>query len=352
MLIILASDCTEVQRRHVIDAVRRAGCRVEETRAGNRETLTVLGDLDRIRHVPFKVFPGVAKVVSLTPAHTLTSLAHQKEPSVVSVGNARFGDGSFTVIAGPCAVENGDQLLKTALVVKEAGAHVLRGGAWKPRTSPYAFRGLGVRGLKLLREVSQEVGLPTVTEVMDARHLEAVVSNADMIQIGTRNMSNFDLLVEVGRSGHPVLLKRGRSATISDWLYAAEYILAQGNPKVVLCERGVRGFDTATRNILDLAAVPAVRERTHLPIIIDPSHGTGVSRYVAPMARAAVAAGADGVMIEVHHRPERALSDAAQALRPRDFRELTEDLRLLAKVCRRPNSVEDRPVEEAEDGEK
>lgn len=335
MLVILAADCTSAQRDHVMEAIRGTGCRVEETTAGERSVLAVLGDLDRLRRVPLGVFPGVLKVVPLTPSYNLAGLEHQKEPTVVTVGDVKIGGGGFVVMAGPCAVEDGETLLKTALAVKEGGAHILRGGAWKPRTSPYSFRGLGLAGLRLLREVSQEVGLPTVTEVMDPRHIEAVVSNADMIQIGTRNMSNFDLLVEVGRSGHPVLLKRGRSATIGDWMLAAEYILAQGNPRVVLCERGVRGFDSVTRNILDLSAVAAVRSRSHLPIIVDPSHGTGRASFVPSMSRAACAAGADGLMLEVHVKPETALSDADQALLPDVFRDLCEDLELLSKVIHR-----------------
>ena len=226
-------------------------------------------------------------------------------------------------------------MLATAWAVKEAGADLLRGGAYKPRTSPYAFRGLGTDGLRLLREVSLETGLPTVSEVTDPRHVEACASNVDMLQIGTRNMSNFDLLVEVGRTERPVLLKRGRAATIGDWLLAAEYILATGNPNVVLCERGVRGFDPATRNLLDLAAIPAVRQRSHLPMAVDPSHATGHAALVPAMARAACAAGADAVMTEVHINPQSAQCDAQQALRPSEFTELAADLRLLGKFVRR-----------------
>jgi 3-deoxy-7-phosphoheptulonate synthase len=242
-------------------------------------------------------------------------------------------------------VEDAESLLRTARAVKEAGADLLRGGAWKPRTSPYAFRGLGLEGLRILRDVGREVGLPTVTEVTDPRHVEAVVSSADMLQIGTRNMSNFDLLVEVGRSGHPVLLKRGRSATISDWLLAAEYVLAQGNDRVVLCERGVRGFDPATRNLLDLAAVPALRARTHLPVVVDPSHATGHAAYVPALARAALAAGADGVMVEVHDAPATARSDAEQALRPEQFADLCEDLRLLDGLLARRRATRRAPAD-------
>jgi 3-deoxy-7-phosphoheptulonate synthase len=339
MLIILSASSTEAQRRHVVAAVEAAGCTAELTEEPGYAFLTIRGELDRLREVPIIVFPGVKKVVPIRPTHALASLAHQAQPTIVKVGGVTFGGGDFTVVAGPCAVEDLDTLRRTAHAVRDAGAHVLRGGAWKPRTSPYSFRGLGLDGLKMLRDVSREVGMPCVTEVLDPRHIEAVVSNADMIQIGTRNMSNFDLLVEVGRAGHPVLLKRGRSATIDDWMLAAEYILAQGNPNVVLCERGVRGFDSATRNILDMAAVPAVRARSHLPILVDPSHGTGVARFVNPLARAACAVGADGIMVEVHVRPEAARSDADQALIPTQFRDLCEDLRLLAKVVRRTSAA-------------
>ncbi len=332
MLIQLKPAITPAQRTAIEEAVRSAGCTPRAIDSQQGPLLLVEGDLDRLRHVPLGVFEGVRQVVRLTAPYALSGLEHQREPTVVKVGSHRIGGGPLTIIAGPCAVEDGDTLLEIARQVKEAGADILRGGAYKPRTSPYAFRGLGLDGLRLLRDVSLETGLPTVSEVMDPRHVEACVSNVDMLQIGTRNMSNFDLLIEVGRSGHPVLLKRSRAATIADWLLAAEYVLAQGNPNVVLCERGVRGFDSATRNLLDLAAVPAVRERSHLPVLVDPSHGTGKSAYVPPMARAACAAGADGVMVEVHVQPQRAMSDAEQAVRPDDFRDLCDDLRLLEQV--------------------
>jgi 3-deoxy-7-phosphoheptulonate synthase len=332
MLILLAERCRPEERARVLETVRAHGCQVVELAHGGRTLLSVEGDLDHLRQVPLAMYPGVERVIPLTAPYTLASWKHQPQPTVVRVGRARIGGGGFCVVAGPCAVEDEDTLLATARAVKEAGAHVLRGGAWKPRTSPYAFRGLGLEGLRMLRDVGREVDLPTVTEVTDPRHVEAVVSSADMLQIGTRNMSNFDLLVEVGRSGHPVLLKRGRSATISDWLLAAEYVLAQGNEQLVLCERGVRGFDPATRNLLDLAAVPALRARTHLPVLVDPSHATGHAAYVPPLARAALAAGADGLMVEVHVAPETARSDAEQALPPRIFAELCDDLRLLERA--------------------
>jgi 3-deoxy-7-phosphoheptulonate synthase len=331
VLVVLSPSCTEAQRRRVTEALAEAGAPPVEVR-GHHHVLVVSGkDPTRLADVPIEVFPGVARVVRVTRPWTLAGLEHRAEPSVVRVGEARIGGGPFTVIAGPCAVEDYATLLETARAVKAAGADLLRGGAYKPRTSPYAFRGHGLEGLRMLREASRATGLPTVSEVTDPRHVEACVSNVDMLQIGTRNMSNFDLLVEVGKSGHPVLLKRGRDATVEDWLLAAEYVLSQGNSRVVLCERGVRGFDPATRNLLDLAAVPAVRARSHLPVVVDPSHGTGFASYVPAMARAACAAGADGVMVEVHARPEEARSDAAQALTPDGFAELASDLRALAR---------------------
>ncbi|MDF1701872.1 MAG: 3-deoxy-7-phosphoheptulonate synthase [Planctomycetota bacterium] len=335
MLIVLDPQISPAQRSAIDETIRAAGCSIAEMPSRRGLLLLVDGDLDRLRQVPLKVFAGVSKVVGLSKPYALNSREHQAEPNVVKVGDARIGGGSLTVIGGPCAVEDRETLLAIANEVKASGANLLRGGAYKPRTSPYSFRGLGLEGLLMLRDVGLETGLPTVSEITDPRHIEACVSNVDMVQVGTRNMSNFDLLVEIGKSGHPVLLKRGRSATIADWLLAAEYILAQGNPNVVLCERGIRGFDPAMRNTLDLAAIPAIQARSHLPIIIDPSHATGVSAYVPALARAAIAAGADGVIIETHTDPTRARSDADQAMLPADFRDLCEDLRLMHRVANR-----------------
>jgi 3-deoxy-7-phosphoheptulonate synthase len=339
MLLLLDPRIDASARAALDEAIRAAGCHAVETPTPHGLLLLIEGDVGRLRPVPLQVFRGVKRVIALSKPYALSSREHQKEDTVVRVGSTQIGGGGFAIIGGPCAIEDPGTLLDIAQRVKAAGANLLRGGAYKPRTSPYAFRGLGLDGLLMLRDVSQQVGLPSVSEVCDPRHIEACVSNVDMLQIGTRNMSNFDLLIEVGKSGHPVLLKRGRSATIEHWLLAAEYILAQGNPNVVLCERGVRGFDPSTRNTLDLAAIPAVRERSHLPVIVDPSHATGHASYVPAMARAACAAGADGVMIEVHVRPERALCDAEQAVQPDAFQDLCEDLRLLEKVCSRATGV-------------
>jgi 3-deoxy-7-phosphoheptulonate synthase len=332
MLIVLLRDSTPDDRRRVIEAVRALGLEARETDVRGRAVLEVAGEPERLADVTLAAFPGVERVVPLEAPYLLASLEHQPEPTVVTVGRVRIGGGGFVVVGGPCSVDDLDTLRRTALAVKAAGADMLRGGAYKPRTSPYAFRGLGVEALRMLREVSRETGLPTVSEVTDPRHVEACVANVDMLQIGTRNMSNFDLLGEVGLSGHPVLLKRGQAATVAEWLLAAEYVLAKGNSRVVLCERGVRGFDPSTRNLLDLAVVPVLRGKTHLPVLVDPSHATGRASLVPSMARAACAAGADGVMVEVHVRPEAARSDAEQALRPEVFRDLCEDLRLLASV--------------------
>ena len=337
MLLVLKPGCSDADRRRILDALAAGGADVREVPDLAVPVLAVTGDLERLRDVALEVFPGVAQVVRVAKPWTLASRSYRADPTVVRVGDTLVGGpGRFTLIAGPCAVESYDTLLETARAVKAAGADLLRGGAYKPRTSPYAFRGLGFEGLRMLREASRAVGLPTVSEVTDPRHVEACVSNVDMLQIGTRNMSNFDLLVEVGRSGHPVLLKRGRDATVDDWLLAAEYVLSQGNPKVVLCERGVRGFDPATRNTLDLAAVAVVRAKSHLPVIVDPSHATGLSAYVAPMARAACAAGADGLMVEVHCRPTEARCDAAQALTPEAFAALVADVRRIHAAMRPP----------------
>jgi 3-deoxy-7-phosphoheptulonate synthase len=347
MLLVFKPGCSDDDRRKVFDLIRAGGCEPHEVKGKNRAVVAVVGDPDRLREVPFEVFPGVAQVVRITKAYALAGREYRAEPTTVRVGDKVVGGGGpgrFTVIAGPCAVESYDTLLETARAVKAAGADILRGGAYKPRTSPYAFRGLGIEGLRMLREASRAVGIPTVSEVTDPRHVEACVGSVDMLQIGTRNMSNFDLLVEVGKSGHPVLLKRGRDATIEDWLLAAEYVLSQGNMKVVLCERGIRGFDPATRNLLDLAAVPVVRARSHLPILVDPSHATGYAAYVPSMARAACAAGADGVMVEVHCRPQEAKSDAAQALTPEEFAELNSELRLLHTVLH-PRPLQSTPKE-------
>lgn len=251
--------------------------------------------------------------------------------TVIRVGSVKVGDGGFTIVGGPCAVESEEQTIETAIAVKEAGADLLRGGAFKPRTSPYSFQGLGLKGLKILEKARDVTGLPIVTEIVDTRDVSWVCEYADVLQIGTRNMQNFSLLKEVGKANKPVLLKRGMYSTIEEWLYCAEYILNEGNPDVILCERGIRSHETYTRNTLDISAVPAVKELTHLPILVDPSHATGKLTLVEPMSLVSVAAGADGIMVDVHRNPEEALCDKEQALRPHQFSELTRKVRSLKK---------------------
>ncbi|MDK2887248.1 MAG: 3-deoxy-7-phosphoheptulonate synthase [Thermoanaerobacter sp.] len=293
---------------------------------GDRRTLDSLG---------LETMPGVERVVPIMKPYKLVSREAREEDTVVRVGGAAIGGNQLVVIAGPCAVESREQLLAAAHRVRQAGAVILRGGAFKPRTSPYSFQGLEEEGLKLLAEAARQTGLATVTEVVDEYSLELAVQYVDMLQVGARNMQNFRLLQAVGRSGKPVLLKRGLSATVEEWLMAAEYIMSEGNEQIVLCERGIRTFEQSTRNTLDLSAVPLVKSLSHLPVIVDPSHATGDRRLVGPMARAAVAAGADGLLIEVHPEPARALCDGPQSLTPAQFAALMEELRAVAAAVGR-----------------
>lgn len=279
--------------------------------------------------------PGVEKIVPIMKPFKLVSREAQTEGSIIEVGDVKIGGQDLVVIAGPCAVENREQIMTAAHAAKRAGANMIRGGAFKPRTSPYSFQGLEEEGLKLLKESSLATGLPTVTEVIDEHSLQLALGYVDMLQIGARNMQNFRLLKAAGQTDKPVLLKRGMSATIEEWLMAAEYILSEGNQKVILCERGIRTFETYTRNTLDLSAVPVVKRLSHLPIIVDPSHGTGDRQLVGPMSLAAIAAGADGLILEMHPQPAKAVSDGAQSLTPEGLDELMQQLQALAPVVRR-----------------
>ena len=335
MFLVLRPGCTSKERASILRTIENAGLAVEFSEGHHRIVIGVVGDEDRLRNIPLEAFPGVENVLRFKPAYRLASRESHPEDSVVAVGDTHIGGGHLAVIAGPCAVEDADTLLRTARAAKAAGATILRGGAYKPRTSPYDFRGLGERGLVILREVGEEVGLPVVTEAMDALQVEHVVAHADMIQIGTRNMQNYPLLEAAARTDLPVLLKRGRACTIEEWLCSAEYLLAAGNSRVVLCERGLVAFDPAVRNHLDLSCIPIVKRISHLPVIVDPSHGTGRSELVAPMARAAVAAGADGVMIEVHCDPRNARSDARQAILPSELESLVPKLRDIREIVQR-----------------
>jgi 3-deoxy-7-phosphoheptulonate synthase len=332
VIIILQSGASEDQIQHVVERVEAMGLKAHLSRGTFRTIIGVIGDEQKIGAEPLRAIPGVQDVIPVLPPYKLASREAHPQPSIVEVAGVKIGGGNLAMIAGPCAVEEPDRMDRIAGAVKAAGANIFRGGAYKPRTSPYAFQGLGEEGLKILREAGDKHGLPVVTEVMDPRCVPAVEKWADMIQIGARNMQNFVLLTEVGRTRKPVLLKRGMSATVEDLLMSAEYILSQGNPNVVLCERGVKGFDKATRNLYDVASVAVVKGLSHLPIIVDPSHATGRPDLIPPCALAGVAVGADGVHIEVHDCPERAKSDGPQALLPKQYAELAGKIRQLAAM--------------------
>jgi len=295
----------------------------------------VVGDKTKLQGANIEMMDGVDKIVAVTESYKVVNKKFHPEDSVITVGNAKIGPGHLTMMAGPCAIENHDMLLETAYAVKKAGAQFLRGGAYKPRTSPYAFQGLEEEGLQYMKEAREATGLNVVCEVTSLRALETAVKYVDMIQIGARNMQNFELLKEAGKAGIPVLLKRGLCATIDEWLNAAEYIASEGNPSIVLCERGIRTYETATRNTLDISAIPVIRSKSHLPIIVDPSHATGVRAYIEPISKAALAVGADGLIVEVHPCPACALSDGPQSLTFEQFEELTKQLQPYAKLSGR-----------------
>jgi 3-deoxy-7-phosphoheptulonate synthase len=332
MIIVVRPHSTPDQIQHILERIEELGLKPHLSQGEQRTIIGVIGDEDRLRTTPLTAIPGVEQVLPILKPFKLASRDFRGQDSVVEVGPVKIGGGCLAMIAGPCAVESYEVLDEIAGGVRAAGANILRGGAFKPRTSPYSFQGLGEAGLKILREVGDKHGMPVVTEVMDPRQVDLVDRYADMFQIGARNMQNFDLLKEIGQTRRPVLLKRGLSASVKDLLMSAEYILAGGNPNVVLCERGVRSFEESTRNMLDLSAVPNVKGQSHLPIIVDPSHATGRPDLIPSMARAAVAAGADGVHIEVHSCPEKALSDGAQALLPNQYQTVMGDLRRLAEA--------------------
>ncbi len=335
MLIVMDRTATEADVKRVVESVERMGLKAHPIPGEQRTAIGITGNRGAIDPAAIENLPGVLEVFRISHPYRLVSREFHPEDTVVSVGGVPVGGQRVAVIAGPCAVESLEQTLAIARAVKERGAHLLRGGAFKPRTSPYSFQGLGEEGLKILAAARQETGLPVVTEVLDTAHVGLVSSYADCLQIGARNMQNFELLKAVGRAGKPVLLKRGMSATLEEFLLAAEYVMAEGNAGVILCERGIRTFTDFTRNTLDLAVIPAVERLSHLPIVVDPSHGTGKRNKVIPMSRAAVAAGADGVAVEVHHRPEEAFSDGPQALTPELFGELMTQLPPIAAAVGR-----------------
>src|SRR5216684_7869021 len=338
MIINMRERASDEQIQHIIDRVKEAGFQAHVTRGSERTIVAAVGSGGRRHELEaLAAAVGVEEVVPIAQPFKLVSRQVKPERTVVDVSGVRIGDGSFVVIAGPCSVESEEQLFSTAKAVKAAGAKLLRGGAYKPRTSPYEFQGLGVEALKLLREVREKFGLPVVTEVMGTEDVEVICEHADMLQVGARNMQNFNLLRRLAKVDKPVLLKRGPSASVKEWLLAAEYLLAGGNHNVVLCERGIKTFETETRNTLDLASVALARELSHLPVIADPSHGTGRRDLIVPASRAALAIGADGLIIEVHPCPERAMSDGAQSLNLDEFARLMKGLsapiRSVARAC-------------------
>jgi 3-deoxy-7-phosphoheptulonate synthase len=336
MLVVMRRDATEQEVNGVVAVIEELGYQARPMPGRQRTSIGVVGNDGRVDSSRLAALAGVVEIIHVTKPYKQVSREWRQESTVVRLpGGLAIGGDEIVVMAGPCSVETERQIIEAAIAVRDAGATVLRAGAFKPRSSPYAFQGLGASGLKLLRRAREESGLLIVTEAMDPEGVDLVAEVADIIQIGARNMQNYSLLKKAGRTAKPVLLKRGLAATIQELLLAAEYLLAEGNQDVILCERGVRGFDSATRNLFDLSAVPVVHALSHLPIIADPSHGTGRRQMVVPMARAAVAAGADGLLVEVHPHPEQALSDGAQSLDPAEFRQLMHEARPIAEAIGR-----------------
>jgi 3-deoxy-7-phosphoheptulonate synthase len=341
MVVVMAPDATDEDIAAVVARVEEVGGEAFVSKGLVRTIIGLVGDIDSFHHLNLRTLKGVADVHRISDPYKLVSRQHHAERSTVWVGSTirvPIGPDTFTLIAGPCAVESRDQALEAAQMAKSAGATLLRGGAFKPQTSPYAFQGLGVQGLEILAEVGAATGLPVVTEVVDARDVPVVAEHADLLEIGSRNMGNVGLLQAVGGSGRPVLLKRGMTATLEEWLMAAEYVAHRGNLDIVLCERGIRTFETSYRNTLDLSAVPAVQETSHLPVVVDPSHAAGRRDLVVPLARAGIAVGADGVMVDVHPHPEDALCDGPQALVDADLRELATAVRRLPAALGRADA--------------
>jgi 3-deoxy-7-phosphoheptulonate synthase len=330
MIVVMREDASDAQIQALSARIRGMGFDIHPDRGTNRTVIGVIGDTSRLDPRSLEMEEGVAEVLRVTEPYKLAGRAFHPKDTVIRIGDVEIGGDEVIVLAGPCAVESPDQIREIASRVRQAGARILRGGAFKPRTSPYSFQGLGERGLELLRDAAREQGMLCVSEVMEPAWVRSVADHVDIVQIGARNMQNFPLLKEVGKIDRPILLKRGMSATIEELLMAAEYVMASGNPRVILCERGIRTFETYTRNTMDISAIPVVKKRSHLPILADPSHGTGRRDKVAPMARAAVAAGADGLIIEVHTHPDQALSDGPQSLYPDRFAALMEELRTIA----------------------
>jgi len=335
MVIVIAKNATESQIEHVTQWIESVGYKAHLSRGVERAIIGVVGDDRGKAQLKAAVhLPGVERIVPILKPYKLASREAKEERTVIRVADLEIGGPQFVVMAGPCSVESEEQLMESAYIARKGGAHFLRGGAYKPRTSPYSFQGLQEEGLRLLKKVSQVTGLPVVTEVMDTTDVDLVGGYADILQIGARNVQNFALLKRVGQARKPVLLKRGMMTTIEELLMSAEYVLSSGNEAVILCERGIRTFETATRNTLDISAIPVLKELTHLPVIVDPSHAAGHWRYVIPLARAAVAVGADGLLVEIHPEPEKAMSDGMQSLKPEKFYQLMDEVKLIHKMVR------------------
>ncbi|MBZ4666202.1 3-deoxy-7-phosphoheptulonate synthase [Mahella sp.] len=337
MVIVMKPNATQQQIDNISEYLKKLGLGVHISMGAEYTIIGIIGDKRLLGDTPIELMPGVEKTIPIAETYKLVTKTFKPEPTVIEVRGHKIGGGSLTVIAGPCAVESEEQTMATAMAVKNAGAHMLRGGAYKPRTSPYSFQGLEEEGLKILAEARDATGLPIVSEVISPATLEISLKYLDVIQIGARNMQNFQLLREAGQARIPVILKRGISATIEEWLNAAEYIMSEGNYHVILCERGIRTFETSTRNTLDISAVPVLKEKTHLPVIVDPSHGTGKRDLVIPMSLAAIAAGADGLIVEVHRDPLHALSDGPQSLAPNDFADLMKRVTTLHNAMEHVN---------------
>lgn len=335
MVIVMKSNASQDQINKVEKLLKDLGLGVHISVGSERTIIGVIGDKRKLANTPLEVMPGVERLVPIVEPYKLVNKTFKPESSVININGVEVGGRSLAIIAGPCAVESEEQIMETALFLKNQGVQFLRGGAYKPRTSPYSFQGLGEEGLKLLAKVRKETGLLIVSEVVSHDSLEKAMEYVDVVQIGARNMQNFDLLQRVGRTKMPVILKRGLSSNIEEWLNAAEYIMNEGNYNIILCERGIRTFETYTRNTLDLSSVPIIKETSHLPIIVDPSHGTGKWNLVTPMARAGIAAGADGLMIEVHPNPQVALSDGNQSLNFESFSILMDEIRKIAPILKR-----------------
>lgn len=335
MVIVMKSNTKESNIQEVSKVISSLGLGVHISQGTERTIIGIIGDKRKLGDVPIELMSGVEKLVHIAESYKLSGKTFKPNPSVIDVNGVKIGGKELVVMAGPCAVENREQILDAAKAVKKAGAQFLRGGAFKPRTSPYAFQGLEEEGLKLLAEAREETGLLIISEVTSEKAVEIADKYVDMFQVGARNVQNFQLLREIGRSKKPVLFKRGSSTTIDEWLNAAEYIMNEGNYDVVLCERGIRTFETATRNTLDISAVPVVKHLSHLPIIVDPSHAAGKSIYINSLSKAAIAAGADGLIVEVHPHPRQALSDAAQQLSPDEFGDLCRDIEKMANIVER-----------------